>query len=276
MAGLMIGAASIAVLSATLSASSPEQEEAEADPAVMTAARAQQPVVLDGRLDDPVWSEAPVYELGPTPPNSAVLEGGRVQLAWDDQFLYVAATVLDSDVVAESDEDQAPHFRTGDVVEVFLKPQGKLYYWELYATPHARKTAYFFPSRGRGWLPSSGENPIAMHVAAAIDGTLNDWKDRDHGWTAEIAIPQAADGLPHDPARHAVALRHLGLGHQQIILAQRPAEHLLMQLLSQPLGACVKGLTGHARKLYFFGDVCKVYAVLMRLIFFSTVYYPTF
>lgn len=199
MAGLMIGAASIAVLSATLSASSPEQEEAEADPAVMTAARAQQPVVLDGRLDDPVWSEAPVYELGPTPPNSAVLEGGRVQLAWDDQFLYVAATVLDSDVVAESDEDQAPHFRTGDVVEVFLKPQGKLYYWELYATPHARKTAYFFPSRGRGWLPSSGENPIAMHVAAAIDGTLNDWKDRDHGWTAEIAIPQAELRALGDP-----------------------------------------------------------------------------
>jgi len=77
----------------------------------------------------------------------------------------------------------------GDVLDLFLNPESETWYWELYATPGGRKTSLWFPGRGRMSLKSCSEYSCGLRVAAQCDGTLNDWRDIDNSWTAEMAMP---------------------------------------------------------------------------------------
>lgn len=173
----------------------------------MVAVRTDTAIVLDGRLDDAVWSRAPrnVLEVdgGRRAEGQATAEPARVQFAWDDAYLYVGAECVDRDVIAELDEDQVHHYKFGDVLELFLRPADVDYYWEMYVTPRGRRTTFFFPSPGHLALPSCFENYVGgLRVAAVVDGTLNEWRDSDRGWTAEMAVPRAdltAHGHALDP-----------------------------------------------------------------------------
>lgn len=182
-------------------------------PAVSAAPRvtaqapfAKIPVKVDGILDDPVWQSAPTLPLTlsrdagllfKSPLRETVgdqlRETGEIRFAWDRDFVYVAARFVDSDVVAEGPSDQLHHYQEGDVLELFLQPEGRSWYWEFQAAPTGKKTHAFFPGRGRIGLKS----PYAyacdgMKTAVAIAGTLNAWEDRDTAWAVEVAIPVKA------------------------------------------------------------------------------------
>ncbi|MDQ1256798.1 MAG: hypothetical protein QG656_1398 [Candidatus Hydrogenedentes bacterium] len=173
----------------------PTTAQAPAKPSVMTAKYTAEPVAVDGNLDDPVWVRATVYPLylgdDADPAAGPIQEGGEVRLAWDKEFLYVGVRYFDSDIVAEGTEDQMLHFLQGDVAEVFLKPAQNTWYWELYVTPHGKKSSLWFPGRGRMGLKSDEQYPMDLRVAAACQGTFGDWRDRDTSWTGEMAIPAA-------------------------------------------------------------------------------------
>lgn len=158
---------------------------------------------MDGKLSDPAWKKAPEYSLElardpytkQQPKIRAAVgetqrEKGSVKLLWNENYLYIGVTMEDSDVVAEGEKDQTHLFLMGDTVEVFLKPADDTYYWELYGTANNKKTSYFYPSRARR-LPSSFKYKPAKNITviASVDGTRNDWQDRDNGWSVEIAIP---------------------------------------------------------------------------------------
>ncbi len=151
------------------------------------------PVEIDGILDDSAWSDARVYQMHISKDRDGeVQEGGGVMLAWDKEYLYVGAKLYDSDIVAEGDEDQLHHYLKGDTLEVFLKPEKQTWYWEAYVTPRGKKTSFFLPGRGRLWLDSMADYSMDMKVGASYKGTLNNWKDRDEYWIAEMAIPISA------------------------------------------------------------------------------------
>jgi len=160
---------------------------------VMVAKFTETPVKMDGVLDDDVWKTATPYPLHLGRDNEekgeTLHETGEVRLAWDEEFLYVGVQYNDSDIVAEGKKDQEHHYLTGDLAEVFLKPEANTWYWELYVTPHGKKTHLWFPGSGRMGLKSSDDYVMELHVAAQCQGTLNDWKDRDTGWSGEMAIP---------------------------------------------------------------------------------------
>lgn len=151
------------------------------------------PVKIDGNLDDKAWENAVVYPLhlgkDSIEDGQTLHEASEVRLAWDDEFLYVGVLYHDSDIVAEGTEDQEHHYLMGDLAEVFLKPEANTWYWELYVTPHGKKTHLWFPGSGRMGLKSSEDYDMELHVAAKCQGTLNDWRDRDTSWTGEMAIP---------------------------------------------------------------------------------------
>lgn len=151
------------------------------------------PVTLDGKLDDAAWKSAIAYQLttGLNKPKDkrAFTERGEAMFAWDDNFFYVGVRFTDSDVVAEGEGDQLHHYRMGDVAELFLKPVDQTWYWELYVTPKGKKTSFWFPGRGRLGLESCYQYKCGLQVAAQVDGTLNNWQDKDKGWTAEMAMP---------------------------------------------------------------------------------------
>ncbi|MEZ6084132.1 MAG: carbohydrate-binding family 9-like protein [Phycisphaerae bacterium] len=157
------------------------------------AYRTDSPIVIDGKLTEADWQNAQRFSLGRSKQDDAKephdIEPGWVMFAYDDEYLYLAARLTDSDVVAEGDQDQMAHWQKGDVLEWFLKPADETWYWELYATPHSLKSSYWFPGGGRLGLPSSLKYECDLSVASKIDGTLNKWQDRDNGWTTEMAIP---------------------------------------------------------------------------------------
>jgi hypothetical protein len=162
-----------------------------------------EPITIDGKLDEGAWAKAPSYSLClplkaySNSPESMqknlgknLREKGAVKLLWDDNYLYVGAEFEDSDVVNEGKEDQSHFYLTGDLLEVFLKPAKENYYWEIYGTPNNKRTWFAIPSRGRLIFPACASYlPENLKVAATVDGTLNNWKDKDKGWTVEMAIP---------------------------------------------------------------------------------------
>ncbi|MCM8829613.1 MAG: carbohydrate-binding family 9-like protein [Candidatus Omnitrophica bacterium] len=173
-----------------------QKEKVVAEPVPLVAIYSETPVVVDGKLEDPVWSYTPVYNLSLSKEEEAkgtiFQEKGEVRAAWDKNYLYIGIKFYDSDIVQEETEDQKHFYRTGDLVEIFLKPEESTWYWEIYGTPNSKKTVFWFPGRGRIGLPSGFEPEVElkdMLIGVQIKGTLNKWEDRDDYWTLEIAIP---------------------------------------------------------------------------------------
>lgn len=155
-----------------------------------------QPITIDGLLDEPVWKKAIHYTFAG--PKSFLKKGhvctqpARVMLAWDEEYLYVAGVFEDKDLYAYGQDDGMSHFQYGDLLEVFLRPDDgdATWYWEMYSTPAGKKTVYFFLSPGArvSGVPQPGI-PQEMAVASAVNGTVNEWQDRDVGWVTEMRIP---------------------------------------------------------------------------------------
>ena len=160
---------------------------------VMRVALTQSPINVDGKLDEPVWKKAQIYKLGPAANRARggkkILQSGEVQLAWDKNYFYVGIKFNDLDIIAEGKENQLKHYKFGDICEVILNPKNKTWYWEMYATPAGKKSCFFIPGRARVGLPSMMEYKSELKVASKMSGTLNEWKDKDVSWSAEMAIP---------------------------------------------------------------------------------------
>jgi hypothetical protein len=169
----------------------------------MVASFTNDPVRIDGLLDDRVWSTAESYQLSLSNEaeerSPSLNEGGTVKAAVDDQYLYIGVDFKDSDLVAEGDRDQLHHNLFGDVTEVFIKPANQTWYWELYVTPNGMKTNFFIPGRGRLPIPSNfADAGTKLRVAAKNDGSINQWRDKDVGWTAELAFPLSELSVTED------------------------------------------------------------------------------
>ncbi len=190
--GGLLALAAILSAGCATSPSAPSGTAPGAEQPVMLARRADAPVRLDGKLDDPAWQKAAVYQLhkGLDRADPPLKEPGAVRLLWDADYLYVGVKYSDSDVVQEGATNQTPLYGTGDLVEVFLKPATSTWYWEIYGTPNGLQSVFWFASPGRRLLSSIKNHAMRdLKVAAEVRGTLNDWRDRDDYWTAELAIP---------------------------------------------------------------------------------------
>lgn len=147
-------------------------------------------IKIDGKLNEKSWEKAEKLSFQALD-GYFCTENGVAKIIWDNEYIYVGAKLYDSDIVQESNKNWVHHYKTGDVMEVFLKPNGKRNYWEIYATPNSKKTAFFYYSKGRLGLPSclAAKMP-GLIVASICNGTLNNANDRDQFWTTEIAIPR--------------------------------------------------------------------------------------
>ncbi len=198
----------------------------------------RRPLQIDGRLNEPIWREAPRYEL--VLPASLSREGrtlqepGHVRFAWNSDFLYVGLDLQDSDLVAEGSSNGQMHNKMGDTCELMIKPERQTWYWEFHVTPAGLTSAFFFPGRGRLCVPSCLQHDSAIQAAAHCDGTLNQWLDRDRGWTAEIAVPLSEltiHGERFEPgARWSVLI---GRYNYSRYLATRGPELTAMPLISK-------------------------------------------
>jgi hypothetical protein len=166
------------------------------DPERYDCHRAASPIRIDGKLDDPAWQAAPwtgyfvdIEGAGKPTPRFRT----RAKMLWDDRNLYIAAELEEPHVWATLTRHDSVIFRDNDF-EVFLNPTGDtLNYFEFEMNALNTGWDLFLPRpyKKGGKADNSWEIP-GLKTAVAIDGTLNDPRDRDRGWTVEIAMPWSA------------------------------------------------------------------------------------
>jgi hypothetical protein len=161
-----------------------------------TCFRTRTPIRIDGRLDDLAWRRAPWTDQfidiqGANQPRPRYRT--RVKMLWDDQYFYVAANLEEPHLWATLTEHDSVIFHDNDF-EVFLNPSGDgLNYFEFEINALNTGWDLFLPKpyRKGGKADNSWQIP-GLLTAVSIDGTLNDPRDRDRGWTVEIAFPWSA------------------------------------------------------------------------------------
>lgn len=162
-------------------------------PAHYVCYRTTQPVTADGFLNEPIWSLAAwsadftdiTGKIALKPPLRS-----RVKMAWDDQFLYIAAELQEPHIRATITQRDAVIFQDNDF-EVFIDPDGSsLNYaevevnalgtvWDLRLSKPYKdggKADNHFDLRG-------------LKVGIQIKGTINQPDDTDSSWIIEMALP---------------------------------------------------------------------------------------
>jgi hypothetical protein len=169
----------------------------EATPAVRAAECRWRtgPIKIDGAVDEAAWGKAqalthfPVYWERRQSKTAT-----KARLLWDDEYLYFAAEMEDADLYADVKEHNGMCWNN-DVFELFFKPSAqRLAYYEFQVNALNTQLEMFLPSRGAGGYGrfGPGAKNMGMESAVKLNGTLNDYKDKDRGWTVEGRIPWTA------------------------------------------------------------------------------------
>jgi hypothetical protein len=189
-----------------------------------TCFRASSPLVIDGKLDELAWLNAPVSNsFVDIVTGEPAWFDTRVRLLWDDHHLYFGFTAEETDIWGTFTERDSKIYEENDL-EIFIAGPDAYYEFEISARnviyevfwiwkdvhvpggpywgrtefdPEAQRTmvldgvgGHRHP-RGERWGFLDWDCPGLKH-AVHIDGTLNKRDDTDRGWSAEIAIPWAS------------------------------------------------------------------------------------
>ena len=157
--------------------------------------RAAKPINVDGKLDDAAWAAVPwtdpfVDIEGDKKPAPA--HRTRVKMLWDDEALYIAAELDEPHVWATLTQHDSVIFEDPDF-EVFLDPDGDSHLYgelELNALNTTWDLLLPKPYKDGGHAVNAWE-VTGLKTAVRVDGTLNDPRDTDRGWTVEVRWPFA-------------------------------------------------------------------------------------
>jgi hypothetical protein len=144
--------------------------------------RAQSAPVIDGRLDDDVWKNASVVDdfQQTSPLDGAVpTESTVVRVTYDDEFLYIAADLRDSNP---------------DKISAMQMIQGKLFFsddrfYVMLDSFNSKRNDYFFQVNANGVRREA----LRENNARFIEEWATIWEAEsaihENGWATEIAIP---------------------------------------------------------------------------------------
>lgn len=167
--------------------------------------RAEKPINIDGKLDEKEWENAPWtdYFLDIEGENRKVEPRykTRAKMLWDDKYLYIAAYLDEPHVWAKLTERESVIYYDNDF-EVFIDGNGDTHHYmefEMNAFSTEWDLMLTKPYRDRDSKVFNTWNINGIKSAVHVDGTINDGRDIDKGWSVEIAMPLAslveADGV---------------------------------------------------------------------------------
>lgn len=207
-----------------------------------TAYRLTKKPVIDGKLDEDFWQK-----IEKSPRFTDLVSGRetihdtRSAVAWDEENLYIAFWVEEPYVQGKFTNHNDLIYQENDI-EVFIAAKNAYYEFELNAL-NTRYEVFFmwqseYKKNGFDKIPNLQlGNPLVrefngvdfknhprglrygswdfkfpgLQSAVAVDGTLNDQKDRDRGWTVELAFPwkgmewlMKGDNRPYPPKNNDV------------------------------------------------------------------------
>jgi hypothetical protein len=148
---------------------------------------------IDGNLHESAWQKAQwttdfVDIEGDLKPNPFLRT--QVKMLWDDSTLFVAAKLQEPQVFATQTHHDDIIFNDNDF-EIFISPTNNTHpYFEIEINAINKIFDLFLPKPYR----NGGNALISWDIehlksAVQIHGTLNNPKDKDTGWTVEMAIP---------------------------------------------------------------------------------------
>lgn len=156
--------------------------------------RAQEPITIDGEIDDIQWANASWsddfvdirgkdYPIKPKYPT-------RVKMLWDDQFLYVAAELVEPHIWATLTQRDTVIYHDNDF-EVFIDTKGNRHnYYELEINALGTQWDLMMTKPYKeGGTYINGFDIKELRTKVKIYGTLNNPSDTDKKWTVEMAIP---------------------------------------------------------------------------------------
>ena len=172
------------------------QDAQQPPPLSYECQRAVNPIVIDGKLDDPAWASASwtsdfVDIEGSSKP--APRFRTRAKLLHDDKYLYIAAELEEPNVTGTLTKHDSVIFRDNDF-EVFIKPlpdTESYYEFEINAL-NTSWDLFLNKPYNQGGKADNSWDIAGLKTAVAIEGTLNSPNDTDRGWTLEIAWPLTA------------------------------------------------------------------------------------
>lgn len=156
-------------------------------------ARAPESFRIDGDLSKQAWREAAwtadfVDIEGDARPKPRLRT--RAKMMWDDECLYIGAEMDEPDLWGTLTQRDSVIFHDNDF-EVFLNPTGDSHeYYELEVNALNTVWDLFLPKPYKdGGQADNGWDAAGLRTAVRLNGTLNDPRDRDRGWSVEIAMP---------------------------------------------------------------------------------------
>jgi hypothetical protein len=151
------------------------------------------PIKITGKGTDPAWKNAQTIDNFYVPwlekPRPAKTKT-KAKLLWDREYIYFFADMEDADLYADIKEHNGMLWYN-DVFELFFKPSDdKPGYYEFQVNAAGAVLDLFMPRRGAGGYERF-KNETKFHVDAKVNlcGTLNNWTDKDDGWSVEGKIP---------------------------------------------------------------------------------------
>jgi hypothetical protein len=163
---------------------------------VYKVSRAREAITVDGKMDEPVWKNAEVQPLTNFFRLDKPVErqNSKFRMLWDDTSLYLFYECEDTSLTArETNFDGRTYI--DDCAEIFVVPAPDSVYmhfgFEINITEVRYDYIVLWKYYNNRTFFISGYNP-EYKVKSVYNGTLNNDKDKDKGWTMEFAIPMSA------------------------------------------------------------------------------------
>jgi hypothetical protein len=151
-------------------------------------------LTIDGKLDEASWQQAAWTDEfmdieGEHMPKPRFAT--RAKMLWDEEYLYIAAYMEEPHVWGTLTERDAVIFHDNDF-EVFIDPDGDTHFYyefEMNALNTIWDLMLTSPYRDEKNVVLNAWDIRGIKTGVQVEGTLNNPKDKDKGWSVEIAMP---------------------------------------------------------------------------------------
>lgn len=160
---------------------------------VYRVAKASEPIIVDGRMDEAVWEKAEAVPLSNFFRLDKPVEkqNTKFRMLWDDTNIYLFYECNDTSLTARETRFDGRTYMD-DCAEFFVVPIPDSVYmhfgFEINITEVRYDYIVLWKYYNNRTFFLNGYNP-EYKVKAIYNGTLNNDTDKDSGWTMEFAIP---------------------------------------------------------------------------------------
>ena len=166
--------------------------------------RTEGTIDIDGRIDEAVWQRAPwsnYFRDIEGDRKSAPRFKTRVKMLWDNRYFYIAAELEEPHVWGTMVFRDQIMFHENDF-ELFIDPDSDNHeYYEIEISPLNAIWDLLLEKPYRDGGPAVHTWQLSgIKSGIHVNGTINDPRDIDKGWTVEFALPwDALQEYAHKP-----------------------------------------------------------------------------